>query len=134
VKYLKYRLCPQALPTQGFPLLDCFITFNNQHGVTTMDNNKDKLFSDMKIVLSDAEDLLKAAASSSGERAVELREKAMVSLRRAKEVMQDAQSAVVEKGKAAARATDDYVHDNPWKAVGIAAAVGFVLGLIVNRR
>ncbi|MDP5117713.1 MAG: DUF883 family protein, partial [Burkholderiaceae bacterium] len=72
-----------------------------------IDNNKDKLFSDMKIVLSDAEDLLKAAASSSGERAVELREKALVSLRRAKEVMQDAQSAVVEKGKAAARATDD---------------------------
>ena len=29
-----------------------------------MDNSKDKLFSDMKIVLSDAEDLLKAAASS----------------------------------------------------------------------
>ena len=55
-------------------------------------------------------------------------------MRRAKEVMQDAQSAVLEKGKAAARATDDYVHDHPWKAVGIAAAVGFVLGLIVNRR
>ncbi|HEY1058076.1 YqjD family protein [Limnobacter humi] len=99
-----------------------------------MDNSKDKLFSDMKIVLSDAEDLLKAAASSSGERAVELREKALTSLRRAREVMQDAQSAVVEKGKAAARATDDYVHDHPWRAVGIAAAVGFVLGLIVNRR
>jgi ElaB/YqjD/DUF883 family membrane-anchored ribosome-binding protein len=99
-----------------------------------MDESKDKLFSDMKIVLSDAEDLLKAAAASSGERAVELREKALVSLRRAKEVMQDAQSAVLEKGKAAARATDDYVHDNPWKAVGIAATVGFVLGLIVNRR
>lgn len=99
-----------------------------------MENNKEKLFSDMKIVLNDAEDLLKAAASSSGERAVELREKALVSLRRAKEVMQDAQIAVVEKGKAAARATDDYVHDNPWKAVGMAAAVGFVLGLIINRR
>lgn len=99
-----------------------------------MDDNKDRLFSDMKIVLNDAEDLLKAAASSSGERAVELREKALVSLRRAREAMQDAQSAVVEKSKAAAKATDDYVHDHPWKAVGIAAAVGFVLGLIINRR
>lgn len=99
-----------------------------------MDNGKDKLFSDMKIVLNDAEDLLKAAAASSGEAAVELREKAMVSLRRAREKMQDAQYAVVEKSKAAARATDDYVHDHPWRAVGIAAAVGFVLGLIVNRR
>lgn len=99
-----------------------------------MQENKDRLFSDMKIVLNDAEDLLKAAASSSGERAVELREKAMVSLRRAKEAMSDAQSAVVDKTKAAAKATDDYVHDHPWRAVGIAAAVGFVLGLIINRR
>lgn len=99
-----------------------------------MEDNKDRLFSDMKIVLNDAEDLLKAAASSSGERAVELREKAMVSLRRAKDAMSDAQTAVVDKTKAVAKATDDYVHDHPWKAVGIAAAVGFVLGLIINRR
>ena len=34
-------------------------------------------------------------------------------------------AAVVEKTKAAARATDDYVHDNPRKSVGIAAGVGF---------
>lgn len=88
----------------------------------------------MKIVLNDAEDSLKAAAASTGERAVELREKAIQNLRRAKEVLQDAQCAVVEKGKAAARATDDYVHDHPWKAVGIAAGVAFVFGLIVNRR
>lgn len=99
-----------------------------------MSDNSDRLFSDMKIVLTDAEDLLKQAASSSGEKAVELREKAMVSLRRAKDAMQDAQSAVVEKGKAAAKATDDYVHDNPWKAVGIAAGVGFVLGLLIGKR
>lgn len=99
-----------------------------------MQDNKERLFSDMKIVLNDAEDLLKAAASSSGERAIELREKAMDSLRRAKDAVSDAQMAVVDKTKAAARATDDYVHDHPWKAVGIAAAVGFVLGLIINRR
>lgn len=99
-----------------------------------MSDNSDQLFSDMKIVLTDAEDLLKAAASSSGEKAVELRERALVSLRRAKDAMQDAQSAVVEKGKAVAKATDDYVHDNPWKAVGIAAAAGFVLGVLIGKR
>jgi ElaB/YqjD/DUF883 family membrane-anchored ribosome-binding protein len=125
---------PASLSQSGFSFVRLGYYFHSPARGQYMDNSKDKLFSDMKIVLSDAEDLLKAAASSSGERAVELREKALVSLRRAKEVMQDAQSAVVEKGKAAARATDDYVHDHPWKAVGIAAAVGFVLGLIVNRR
>jgi ElaB/YqjD/DUF883 family membrane-anchored ribosome-binding protein len=34
----------------------------------------------------------------------------------------------------AARATDEYVHDNPWQAIGVAAAVGFLLGLVVARR
>jgi ElaB/YqjD/DUF883 family membrane-anchored ribosome-binding protein len=125
---------PASLSQSGFSFVRLTHYFHSPARGQQMDNSKDKLFSDMKIVLSDAEDLLKAAASSSGERAVELREKALVSLRRAREVMQDAQSAVLEKGKAAARATDDYVHDHPWKAVGIAAAVGFVLGLIINRR
>jgi ElaB/YqjD/DUF883 family membrane-anchored ribosome-binding protein len=32
------------------------------------------------------------------------------------------------------RATDDYVHEHPWRAVGVAAAVGFLVGLLVNRR
>jgi ElaB/YqjD/DUF883 family membrane-anchored ribosome-binding protein len=101
-----------------------------------MDNSvsKEKLISDVKVVLADAEDLLKAAASSTGEKAAELRERAAVALKRAKERVQDIQDVVVEKSKVVARATDDYVHDHPWKAVGIAAGVGFLIGLLVNRK
>jgi ElaB/YqjD/DUF883 family membrane-anchored ribosome-binding protein len=40
----------------------------------------------------------------------------------------------VEKTKAAARATDDYVHDNPWQAIGAAAVVGLILGALISRR
>lgn len=99
-----------------------------------MDTNKEKLLSDIKVVIHDAEELFKAAAASSGERAAELREKAMIHLKRAKESMSDAQVRVIETSKQAARATDDFVHDHPWRAVGIAAAVGVVLGLLLNRR
>ena len=95
---------------------------------------KEKLISDVKVVLSDAEDLLKQAASSTGDRAVELREKAVTSLKRAREKLMDVQDSMYERGKAAARATDDFVHDNPWRAVSIAAAVGFLAGLLVNSR
>ena len=42
--------------------------------------------------------------------------------------------ASAERAKAAARATDDYVHDHPWHAVGIAALVGLVLGTLIARR
>lgn len=95
---------------------------------------KDKLLSDVKVVLNDAEDLLKQAASSTGDRAVELRERALTSLKRAREKLLDAQDSMLERSKAAARATDDFVHDNPWRAIGISAAVGFLVGLLVNGR
>ena len=96
--------------------------------------NTGKLITDLKVVLSDAEDLLRAAATSTGEKAVELREKAANSLKRASEKMGDLQAAAMEKSKAAAAAADDYVHEKPWTAVGIAAGVGFLIGLLVNRR
>jgi ElaB/YqjD/DUF883 family membrane-anchored ribosome-binding protein len=96
--------------------------------------SKEKLVADLKTVIADADELLRAAAASTGEKAAELRERATATLKRASEKMQDLQEIAVERGKAAARATDDYVHDHPWRAVGIAAAVGFVLGLMVNRR
>lgn len=89
---------------------------------------------DIKAVLADVEDLLKQAASTTGDRANELREKAMAQLRQAKEKASDVQVIVVEKGKAAARVTDDYVHDNPWQSLGMAAAAGFIVGLLINRK
>ena len=102
--------------------------------MTTSTAGKEKLISDVKVVLNDAEDLLKQAASSTGDRAVELRERALTSLKRAREKLLDVQDSMLERSKAAARATDDLVHDNPWRAIGVAAAVGFLAGLLVNSR
>ena len=55
-------------------------------------------------------------------------------LRDAKLRLADAEAALVDKTKAAARATDDFVNDNPWQAVGIAAGIGLLLGIIIGRR
>ena len=46
----------------------------------------------------------------------------------------EAEDEIINKTRAAARATDEYVHDNPWQAVGVAAAIGVLVGLIVGRR
>lgn len=95
---------------------------------------REKLLADAKTLMADADEIIKAMASATGEKAAELSDKLRVKLRSAKEKMADAQVIAVDKAKAAARATDDYVHDNPWQAVGIAAGVGFLLGLLINRR
>jgi ElaB/YqjD/DUF883 family membrane-anchored ribosome-binding protein len=94
----------------------------------------DKLASDMKVVISDAEDLLKATASAAGERVTAARARMEESLRVAKVKLADAQEAMVDRAKDAARATDDYVHAHPWRAAGIGIAVGVILGLLIARR
>ena len=95
---------------------------------------KDKLVSDMKVVIADAEEILKATAGSAGDKMAGLREKIEIRLRDAKERLADAEAAIVDKAKAAANATDDFVHEQPWKAVGVAAALGLALGVLIGRR
>lgn len=96
--------------------------------------SREKLASDLRVVIADAEELLRATAGQMGEKAVVARERIQESMRVAKDKLARAEEVMVDKTKAAARATDDYVHDHPWGAVGIAAAVGLVLGMLISRR
>ncbi|MEK7362045.1 MAG: DUF883 family protein [Pseudomonadota bacterium] len=98
------------------------------------DVSREKLASDLRVVVADAEELLRATAGQMGEKAVVARERIQESLRVAKDKLARAEEVVIDKTKAAARATDDYVHDHPWGAVGIAAAVGLVIGMLISRR
>jgi ElaB/YqjD/DUF883 family membrane-anchored ribosome-binding protein len=96
--------------------------------------NKERLVTDLKVVISDTEELLRATAGAAGEKVSELRERLGVRLRDTKERVLDLEAALVDKTKAAARATDDFVHEEPWKAVGVAAALGLALGVLIGRR
>jgi ElaB/YqjD/DUF883 family membrane-anchored ribosome-binding protein len=96
--------------------------------------NRDKLVADMKIVIADAEELLKATASAAGDKVTVARAKIEESLKTAKIKVAAAEEAVVHRAKAAAQATDDYVHANPWKAVGFGAACGIIIGMLIARR
>jgi ElaB/YqjD/DUF883 family membrane-anchored ribosome-binding protein len=98
------------------------------------DVTKEQLIADFKVVVADAEALLKATAGQGGEKLAEVRAKAEESLKVVKARMAEAQAALLAKTKEAAKATDTYVHENPWKAVGIAAGVGLVIGLLIGRR
>lgn len=96
--------------------------------------NKEKLVADLKVVVADTEELLRATAGQAGEKVVAIRERLQDHLSAAKASLADAQAAVVDRAKQVGRYTDDYVHDNPWRSVGIAAGVGLVVGLLIGRR
>ncbi len=97
-------------------------------------SSKEKLVNDFEAAVADADELLKATANLGGDKLAELREKTEKSLKLAKASIANAQSVVIAKTKEAAHATDDYVHDHPWKSVGTATAIGLVIGLLIGRR
>jgi ElaB/YqjD/DUF883 family membrane-anchored ribosome-binding protein len=103
-----------------------------------MDSNtivtKDKLARDMKVVIADAEELLRATANQAGEKIAVAREKIQDSLHRAKVKLAETEELMIDTTKQAARYTDEYVHEHPWKAVGAALGVGLIIGLLIGRR
>lgn len=97
-------------------------------------HKEEDFMEEVKSSLDDAERLMREAAEATGDKATEMREAAMRSLRQTREIMQDTQDAIVESGRQAAKATDHYVHDNPWQAIGVAGIVGLLFGMLVSRK
>src|SRR5690606_31473578 len=90
----------------------------------------EKLVQDLKLVIGDAEDLLRATAAHAGEKVAVAREKFEHNLRRARLRLAEMEDAARDAGRDVARATDEFVREKPWQAVGIAAAAGLILGLL----
>ena len=95
---------------------------------------KERFAADVNAVLMDAEELLRQAGQATGEEAKQLRARAQAAIGRAKDSLLDLEHRAVAQTKAAAHATDTWVHEHPWTAVGIAAGVAFLVGLVVNRK
>ena len=89
---------------------------------------------DLRVVISDAEEFLRMTADQAGESAVDLRSRMQVRINQAKADLRHLQETAVIQAKAAGRATDEYVHENPWKSIGIAAGAGLLIGMLVGRR
>ena len=94
--------------------------------------SKEKLVKDLKNLIADAEELLRATASQAGEKITEARQKIEQSLVEGKKALADAEKTLLAKSKECAEMADDYVRENPWTAVGVAAGVGLVLGLLMR--
>ena len=80
---------------------------------------KEQLAANLRRLIADAEDL---------------RTRARENLQIAREKLADADAAIRAKTREMAYATDDYVHDNPWSSIGVAAALGLLIGVLIGRR
>jgi ElaB/YqjD/DUF883 family membrane-anchored ribosome-binding protein len=94
----------------------------------------DDVQADVNNAISGAEDMLTQAANSTGDKAAELRGRALEQLKALQGRLKDTHAVALEKSKAAAQATDDYVHENPWRTIVAAASIGVVVGLLIGRR
>jgi ElaB/YqjD/DUF883 family membrane-anchored ribosome-binding protein len=95
---------------------------------------KEQLVSNLRRVISDAEELLAATAGQTDTKVAELRARAKENLLVAREKLADADAAVRARARQAATVTDEYVHDHPWSSIGAAAAVGILIGVLLGRR
>jgi ElaB/YqjD/DUF883 family membrane-anchored ribosome-binding protein len=95
--------------------------------------NKQKLLSDLKTLITDAEELLRETASHAGERVSAARKRIEESLEKRKVTLSEAEDLLLDKTHEVAKVADEYVRHNPWGAVGIAAGIGLVFGLIMRR-
>lgn len=95
-----------------------------------MNVTTDKLVHDLRTVMGDAEELLKATSSQSGEHIVRIRARAEESLRTASRRIKD----MTQAAEAGAHEVDAQVRENPWTALGVAIGVGVVLGLLLGRK
>ncbi len=105
--------------------------------MSRVDHNEDRneqLMHDLKAVIKDAESLLTNSALPTSEDFRSAKERFEKTIKTAKDEIVRLEKLVVEKTKEAVHATDDYVKENPWQAVGLGAAIGLVVGLLISRK
>jgi ElaB/YqjD/DUF883 family membrane-anchored ribosome-binding protein len=115
----------KILNQRGYPMME---------KIPTQTGARDQLMNDLKSVISDAETWLRSGNVLSGDDLKAAKEKFERTLIGAKDDLMRYQEAVVEKTKEAAKVTDEYVHENPWRSIAIGGAVGLLLGVVISRR
>jgi ElaB/YqjD/DUF883 family membrane-anchored ribosome-binding protein len=100
----------------------------------TIAGSKQALVNDLKSVVGDADALLNNVAATTADEFAAARTKIEARLTQAKTRLLDASMAVGERARCTVDATDVFVHENPWKVLGVAAAAGLIIGAILSRR
>lgn len=100
----------------------------------SLSTDNQKLMHDLQTVIDDAEALLKSADFPSSEAFQSAKDRFEHTIKNARDEIIRLEKLVVYKTKEAVQITSDYVKDNPWQAVGLGAAIGLVVGLLISRK
>lgn len=100
----------------------------------TIEGASDRLGKDLRSAVDDANYLLKDMANTTAEEFASAATRISEKVAEARDRFDDARLAVSKKARVAAEATQEYVLDNPWKVIGVAAAVGLIIGVFASNR
>ena len=100
----------------------------------SMDVQKDKLIQDLRVVMRDAEDLFKSSGQQLGDGAAHWRDRTQDRLAQVREQINALQQQTTDRVVTAGRNTNEFVHRNPWAAVGVASGIGLLAGILMNNR
>ena len=92
---------------------------------------RERLVSDVRAVLADAEEIVQVAASDSKDKVATLRPKVDASLQRARTRLRELEAVMESRARETAQQVDVYAHEHPWKTAGVAAGIGAAVGAIV---
>lgn len=99
-----------------------------------MNAPREKLVTDIQVLMSDIEELARATASQTGDKITELRGRVQRAAADIKPRLAEVQTLVRDKAKVVVATTDDYVHDHPWGTIGVSAGIGIIIGILIGRR
>lgn len=98
------------------------------------ENVTDDLRAELKTLADTPEEVLNSSADKSKEEMGKLRSKAESALKESRARLGETSEAILRQTRETAARADDYVREKPWTGVGIGAAVGLVLGVLLSRR
>ena len=94
---------------------------------------RDRVMADLRSLVRDSEDLLKATAGDLSEKAKEARSRVTATLERAKSTCEDLQEQTAATARAAARKADLVIRTHPYESLGVAFGIGLLIGVLVTR-
>lgn len=95
---------------------------------------RERVMADLKSLVRDSEDLLKATAGDVSEKAKEARSRITAALERAKETCENMQDQTAESARAAARKADTIIREHPYESLGIVFGIGLLIAVLVTRK